>query len=116
MTRADTEVNGLSEVMSEAEAQEYRSAPLVPLADRDAVHKITRLRLITSPGAPVWDISYVWGVSRDGKKVRVDMPEWQLPRQGRGAWSSALLAMFQEQGRFAKAMGLWKPGVVSKLW
>lgn len=41
--------------------------------------KITRLRLLSDPGFPVWDISYVHGVL-DGKHVDVELPFSQLPK------------------------------------
>ena len=41
--------------------------------------KITRLRLLTDPGFPAWDVSYCHG--RIGsKKVRVRLPFHQIPK------------------------------------
>ena len=51
-----------------------------------ALSRITRLRLLTEPGFPLYDVSYCWGVLNDGTKVRVELPFDQLPRKNmRGA-------------------------------
>lgn len=44
--------------------------------------RIVRLRLLTDPGFPVWDVSYCVGELRDGTTVRVSLPFDQLPRRG----------------------------------
>lgn len=85
---------------------------VVPLADKE-LRDIVRLRLLTSPGCPVWDVSYCYGRMRDGSLVRVELPRYQLPRQG---FNGALINMFKDEGRFGKLMKLWEPGVLSKLW
>jgi len=41
---------------------------------------ITRLRLVSSPGYPVWDVSYCHG-SLAGEQVRVRLPFNQLPKR-----------------------------------
>jgi hypothetical protein len=43
--------------------------------------KVTRLRLLSDPGFPVWDVSYCHG-EIDGKAVRVELPFSQLPKKG----------------------------------
>ena len=42
---------------------------------------ITRLRLLSDPGYPAWDVSYCHGVV-DGKLVQVQLPFSQLPKSG----------------------------------
>lgn len=42
--------------------------------------KVTRLRLLSDPGFPVWDVSYCHG-TLDGQPVRVDLPFSQLPKR-----------------------------------
>ncbi len=42
--------------------------------------KITRLRLISDPGFPFWDVSYCDGVMSDGELVAVLLPFDQLPK------------------------------------
>lgn len=96
--------------------QEHREirdaiAKTVDLADRDLV-RITRLRLVTDPGFPFYDLSYCYGELRDGTAVRVRLPEWQFPRRG---LTRALVAMCQAEGRYAKGLGLLDGDVISLL-
>lgn len=44
--------------------------------------RIVRLRLITDPGFPYWDVSYCVGETTEGKPCRVNLPFDQLPRRG----------------------------------
>lgn len=113
MTRCATETESLDDFGHDL-AAEFRSAPLVPLSDKIRVRHLVRVRLLTDPGCPVWDISYVWALGEGHKNpVRVDMPHHQLPRQG---MTRALVEMFTQEKRHAKSMGLFEPGVMSKLW
>jgi len=43
--------------------------------------KITRLRLLSDPGFPFWDLSYAHG-TLNGKHVNVEVPFSQLPKRG----------------------------------
>lgn len=43
--------------------------------------KITRLRLISDPGFPFWDVSYCHGELADGTPVDVDLPFPQIPKR-----------------------------------
>src|SRR4051794_3553299 len=47
-----------------------------------SLKKITRIRLLSDPGCPFWDVSYVHGVDDQGRKVRVITPgTWfQIPK------------------------------------
>jgi hypothetical protein len=45
--------------------------------------RITRLRLLSDPGFPMWDVSYCHGSLR-GADVRVRLPFHQLPKRGIG--------------------------------
>lgn len=56
---------------------------------------ITRLRLLSDPGAPVWDVSYCHGVIGE-EHVDVSLPFRQLPK----AWRRALYAEAKASGRF----------------
>ena len=42
--------------------------------------KITRLRLVSDPGFPVWDVSYCHG-ELNGESVNVILPFYQLPKR-----------------------------------
>lgn len=84
--------------------------------DDPRLSRITRLRLISDPGFPMWDVSYCHGELRDGTPVRVLLGESQFLR-GRGAPSltSQLVALAKSQGVYAKGLGLTDPGVISTL-
>jgi hypothetical protein len=47
--------------------------------------EITRFRLLSDPGFPFWDISYVHGVL-NGKHVNVQVPFSQIPKRGMKAF------------------------------
>lgn len=84
--------------------------------DDSRLSRITRLRLVSDPGFPMWDVSYCYGVLHDGTPVRVMLGESQF-RRGRGAPSltSQLVALAKSQGVYAKGIGLIDPGVISTL-
>lgn len=88
-------------------------APTVDLADKDGVRHITLIRCETSPGDDMWHIKFVHGLSRAGTPVRVNMPVWDLPRQG---FTYALIQLFTDNKRWAKAMKVFDEGVLSKEW
>ena len=81
----------------------------VELADK-RLARITRLRLVTDPGFPLFDLSYCYGRLTDGTDVRVRLPQWQFPRKG---LTRALVEMCKAEGRYAKGLGLLDPEVVS---
>lgn len=37
--------------------------------------KVVRIRLLSDPGYPFWDVSYIWGILNDGTPVRITPPE-----------------------------------------
>lgn len=84
--------------------------------DDPRLSRITRLRLISDPGFPMWDVSYCYGELSNGTPVRVLLGESQF-RRGRGAPSltSQLVALAKSQGVYAKGLGLTDPGVISTL-
>lgn len=65
---------------------------------------ITRLRLLSDPGFPVWDVSYCYG-ELDGKPVRVQLPFSQLPKY------NMRKALFKE----AKATGVFIRGLFDNI-
>ena len=66
--------------------------------------RITRLRLISDPGHPYWDVSYCWGELEDGTPVRVQLPFRNIKR-GPG-FTRRLVTEFKLAGRHAKNMGV----------
>ena len=77
---------------------QYANAPSVPW-DIEGL-TITRLRLLSDPGFPVWDVSYCHGML-DGKPVRVNLPFSQLPKR---SMKRALYGEAKKTGRFIKGL------------
>lgn len=77
---------------------QFASAPTVPW-DTEGL-TITRLRLLSDPGYPAWDVSYCHGML-DGNPVVVDLPFDQLPKR---AMKRALYARAQATGRFIEGL------------
>ena len=67
--------------------------------------KITRLRLLTDPDFPAFDVSYCHGVLKDGTPVVVDVPFSQLPRRGA---RKAIVAHAKRDGVYAKRLGIFE--------
>jgi hypothetical protein len=64
---------------------------------------ITRLRLLSDPGFPAWDVSYCHG-SLDGRHVDVRLPFSQLPKYGKGGVKAALYNEAKKTGKFIKGL------------
>jgi hypothetical protein len=64
--------------------------------------KVTRLRLVSDPGYPFWDVSYCHG-EIDGKPVRVELPFSDLPKKG---MMGIIVRHAKRDGIHAKNMGL----------
>jgi hypothetical protein len=62
--------------------------------------EITRLRLLSDPGFPFWDISYCHGV-RNGRHVNVRLPFSELPKY---KMKAALYAEAKATGKFIKGL------------
>lgn len=72
--------------------------------------KITRLRLLSDPGHPVWDVSYCHGIL-DGKHVAVGLPFSTLPKR---AVARTIIEYAKRDKVYAKGIGILD--CVSKLW
>lgn len=81
---------------------DYTGAETLDLEDPRLV-RITRLRLLSDPGFPFWDVSYCYGTTADGAPVRVSLPVRQFPKSG---LTRALVQMAKDAGRYGKGMGL----------
>lgn len=66
--------------------------------------KITRLRLVSDPGFPAWDVSYCHGQLRDGTPVAVEVPFSQLPKKN---LMRSILMYAKRDKVFAKGLGLF---------
>ena len=84
----------------------------VDLTD-DRLARITRLRLVTDPGFPMYDLSCCYGELNDGTPVRVNLPQWQFSRR---YLKRDLVAMCKEAHVYAKGLGLLDDSVISLLW
>lgn len=65
--------------------------------------RITRLRLLSDPGYPAYDVSYCHGVL-DGRHVDVHLPFSELPKFGKGGWKAALYKEAKTTGKFIKGL------------
>jgi len=68
--------------------------------------EITRLRLLSDPGFPAWDVSYCHGILHDGTLVSVEVPFSQLPK-GPGAINRAIIAHAKRDKVYAKGLGIF---------
>jgi hypothetical protein len=84
----------------------------VELSDPQLV-RIDRIRLLTEPGYPVFDVSYVYGTLTTGERVRVDLGTNRLPRKGT---RRELVKLAGEAGRYAKGLGMLDDDVISAMW
>ena len=64
---------------------------------------ITRLRLLSDPGYPFWDVSYCYG-RLHGKDVRVALPFSELPKKNR---NQAIVKWAKADGLYAKGTGIF---------
>jgi hypothetical protein len=98
MTYGVNETNPLwtSEVTHETITEE------VTLGD-PRLDRVTRLRLLTEPEYPFFDISYVYGVLKDGTHVRITGAPMHL---GRKTIKRDLIEWAKEEKAFAKGLGL----------
>jgi hypothetical protein len=80
--------------------------------DDKRLARITRLRLVTDPGFPMYDVSYCYGELKDGSPVRVRLPWHQFSRRN---LKGDLIAMSKEARVYAKGLGLLDPETISVL-
>lgn len=74
--------------------------------------RITRLRLLSDPGFPWWDVSYCHGTLPDGTVVPVDLGESQFRKRDT---VRHLVEVAQREGFNAKRLGLLDKGNWSTL-
>lgn len=82
-----------------------RGAPVTDWSDPELA-RIVRLRLVSDPGFPAWDVSYCWGELKDGTRVRVQLGGvGQLPKAG---MRKALVELARRDGVYARGLGLFE--------
>lgn len=74
--------------------------------------RIFRLRLLSDPGYPMWDVSYCYGTLHDGRNVRVRLPFHQLSKRN---LKGDIVRFAQEDGVFAKGLHILDDDVISTL-
>lgn len=72
--------------------------------DDPRLAKINRLRLLTSPGFPMWDVSYCHGVLAGGTPVTVQLPWSQFSKR---SLARDLIRMCKESGRYGKGLDIF---------
>jgi hypothetical protein len=102
-----TETNGLmpgdqQRLLESLTGQVYWNDP--------ALARIFRLRLLTDPGFPMYDVSYCYGTLKNGDNVRVSLPFYQLNKR---TWKSQIIELAKRDGVFAKRLGLFDMDTVS---
>jgi len=97
------EINPIDDtVRATRDAIDYHAAP-TQLSDPNLV-QITRLRLLSEPGTPVWDLSYCYGVLADGTPVQVQLDQHQFAKRQR--WTQ-IKNMCIRAGRTAAELKVW---------
>jgi hypothetical protein len=99
-TDCPTETNGLIDAAAYHRTVTDRMTRTVPWTEPGL--RITRLRLLSDPGHPVWDVSYVHGQLGD-EPVRVAVPFDHLPK---GRVSPTIVAHARADGIYAKGLGI----------
>ena len=74
--------------------------------------QVTRLRLLSDPGFPMWDVSYCYGVLFDGTNVRVELPFHQLSKR---RLKCEIIQHAKKDGVYAKGLGILDDVNMSKL-
>lgn len=66
--------------------------------------RVTRLRLLSDPGLPFWDVSYCHGVlCHTGEHVDVEVPFSQLPKHG---FKREIVKWAQRERIYAHGLGI----------
>lgn len=93
-----SEKNGLADAAAYHDAQRKDHAGRIDWNDA-RLAKITRLRLLSDPGFPMWDVSYCHGITVDGRPCDVNLPFSQLPK--RNMWKE-IYSYGTEDGVYVK--------------
>jgi hypothetical protein len=71
--------------------------------DKD-LKKVTRLRLISNIGYPVWDVSYCTGIDVNGNEVRVALPFAAIKK---GKIAETIIEYAKKDNVYAKGLGIF---------
>lgn len=96
------EVNGLPYGSGNEYHEQWANARTVDWSEPHL--RVVRLRLLSDPGFPVWDVSYCHGrLASTGELVHVELPFSQLPKRG---WRWAIVLHAQRDGIYARGLGI----------
>jgi undecaprenyl pyrophosphate synthase len=101
----DRNVYGTREVNGLVDGQAYHAETITETLewnDPDLV-VVTRLRLLSDPGFPLWDVSYCHGYNTKREKVNVSLPFSQLPKRD---MKGAIIRYAKKDGVYAKGLGI----------
>lgn len=117
------ETNNLQDLFSKDDIARMRGASGgLTLDIKDPrLKRVTRIRFLSDPGYPAWDLSYCWGETVDGEPCRVradflySIPKRRIavnPNTGRRtatSWplKSAIYDLCKAEGIHAKNMGIF---------
>jgi hypothetical protein len=99
-------VYGCNETAGLVHGREYHaqvSTRIVDWTDK-SLKRITRLRLLSDPGYPAWDVSYCHGELKDGTLVHVQVPFSQLPKRN---MNKVIIHYAQKDKVFAKGLRIF---------
>lgn len=96
------EVGGLLDGGAYHKAHHENHAGLVDWRD-PRLARVTRLRLLSDPGYPEWDVSYCHGVLKDGRNCDVQVPFSSLPRR---LYQRVIVQYAIKDGVHAKKLGV----------
>lgn len=97
------ETNGLVNGLEYHKEQAENMHPTKPDVDwTEPGLRITRLRLVSDPGYPMWDVSYCYG-TLDGYTVKVGLPFSQLPKN---RMMNAIIEHAKRAKVYAKRLGI----------
>ncbi len=68
--------------------------------------QVTRLRLLSEPGHPVWDVSYCHGQLPSGEYVNVQLPFDTIPKLYKGGIKTYIVDWAVVRGLWAKGTGI----------
>lgn len=89
-------------VTREYHEERHKNGPLRRVDWTEKGLRITRLRLLSDPGFPFWDVSYCHGIL-DGEHVDVQLPFDQLPKR---AVSKTIVEHAKRDGVYARGIGI----------
>jgi hypothetical protein len=100
------EVNGLADPQEYHRRVTQNAKRTVCWKDPDLL-KIIRLRMVSDPGFPWYDITYCHGMMKDGEYVKVDLPFDRLFKAKQyGSLSRQIIAYAKKDGVYARRLGI----------